>query len=74
MVHQRWRAAQMLSRIKWIDAARQQVREIFPRLLVVQAGDRIESHKAAVKDISPEVITTVMELLDGRPSGEYFHE
>ena len=44
------------------------------RVVLLEAWDRIESHTAAVKDISPEVTTTLMELLDGRPSGEYFHE
>ena len=44
------------------------------RFVMVEVWDSIESHNAAVKAISPEVITTVMELLDGRPSGEYFHE
>ena len=44
------------------------------RFVVLEVWDSIESHKAAVKDIPPEMFMTVMELLDGRPSGEYFHE
>ena len=44
------------------------------RFVVFEVWDSIESHKAAVKDIPPEMFMTVMELLDGRPSGEYFHE
>ena len=44
------------------------------RFVVLEVWDSIESHKAAVKDIPPDVFATVMELLDGRPSGEYFHE
>lgn len=44
------------------------------RLVVLEVWDSIESHKAAVKDIPPDAFATVMELLDGRPSGEYFHE
>jgi len=45
-----------------------------PRFVVLEVWDSVESHKAAVKDIPPEMFMTVMELLDGRPSGEYFHE
>ncbi len=44
------------------------------RFVVLEVWDSVDSHKAAVKDISPEMIMTVMELLEGRPSGEYFHE
>jgi quinol monooxygenase YgiN len=44
------------------------------RFVVFEVWDSVESHKAAVKDIPPEMFMTVMELLDGRPSGEYFHE
>ena len=44
------------------------------RFVVLEVWDSIESHKAAVKDIPPDAFATVMELLDGRPSGEYFHE
>jgi hypothetical protein len=42
--------------------------------VVLEVWDSVESHKAAVKDIPPEMLMTVMELLDGRPSGEYFDE
>ena len=44
------------------------------RFVVLEAWDSIESHKAAVRDIPPETLRTVMELVDGRPSGEYFRE
>jgi quinol monooxygenase YgiN len=44
------------------------------RFVVLEVWDSVESHKAAVKDIPPEMFMTVMELLDGRPSGEYFRE
>ena len=44
------------------------------RFVVLEVWDSVESHKAAVKDIPPEMFMTVMELLDGGPSGEYFHE
>ena len=44
------------------------------RFVVLEVWDSIVSHKAAVKDIPPDAFATVMELLDGRPSGEYFHE
>jgi quinol monooxygenase YgiN len=44
------------------------------RFVVLEAWDCVDSHKAAVKDIPPEMIMTVMELLEGLPSGEYFHE
>jgi quinol monooxygenase YgiN len=44
------------------------------RFVVLEIWDSIESHQAAVKDIPPEMFMTVMELLDGRPSGEYFKE
>ena len=46
-----------------------------PSLFVVlEVWDSVDSHKAAVKDIPPEMLMTVVELLEGRPSGEYFHE
>lgn len=44
------------------------------RFVVLEVWDSVESHKAAVKDIPPEMLMTVMEILDGRPSGEYFDE
>jgi quinol monooxygenase YgiN len=44
------------------------------RFVVIEVWDSIESHMAAVKDIPPEMFASAMELLDGRPSGEYFHE
>ena len=44
------------------------------KFVVLEVWDSIESHKAAVKGIPPEMFMTVMELLDGRPSGEYFKE
>ena len=43
------------------------------RFVVLEVWDSVDSHKAAVKDIPPEMFMTVMELLEGRPSGEYFH-
>lgn len=42
------------------------------RFVVVEVWDRIESHQAAVKAIPAEAFAGVMELLDGRPHGEYF--
>ena len=44
------------------------------RFVILEVWDSIESHKAAVEDIPPEMLVTVMELLDGKPSGEYFKE
>ena len=44
------------------------------RFVMLEVWDSVESHKAAVKDIPPEMFASVMELLDGRPSGEHFHE
>ena len=44
------------------------------RFIVLEVWDSVDSHKAAVKDIPPEMFMTVMKLLEGRPSGEYFHE
>ena len=44
------------------------------RFVVLEVWDSIESHKAAVKNIPPDAFATVMDLLDGRPSGEYFNE
>jgi quinol monooxygenase YgiN len=44
------------------------------RFVVLEVWDSIESHKSAVKDIPPDAFATVTELLDGRPSGEYFKE
>jgi len=44
------------------------------RFVVLEVWDSVDSHKAAVKDIPPEMLMAVMELLDGRPSGEYFRD
>ena len=44
------------------------------RFVVLEVWDSVESHKAAVKELPPEMLMTVMALLDGRPSGEYFRE
>jgi heme oxygenase (mycobilin-producing) len=44
------------------------------RLVILEVWESVESHKAAVKNIPPEMLATIMELLDGRPSGEYFRE
>jgi quinol monooxygenase YgiN len=44
------------------------------RFVVLEVWDSVDSHKAAVKDIPPEMLMAVIELLDGRPSGEYFRD
>ena len=51
-----------------------QSQDSLSRFVVLEVWDSVESHKAAVNDIPPEMFMTVMELVDGRPSGEYFHE
>ena len=44
------------------------------RFVVLEAWESVESHETAVRSIPPETFAAVMDLLDGRPSGEYFHE
>jgi len=44
------------------------------RFVILEVWGSIESHKAALKDIPPDAFATVMDRLDGRPSGEYFNE
>jgi quinol monooxygenase YgiN len=43
------------------------------RFVVIEVWDSVESHQASVQNIPPESFAQVMELLDGRPRGEYFH-
>ena len=44
------------------------------RFVVIEVWDSIESHQASMRDIPPEEFAEVMELLDGTPVGEYYHE
>ena len=44
------------------------------RFVVFELWDSIEAHKASVKDISPEQLEEVMQLLDSSPQGRYFAE
>jgi quinol monooxygenase YgiN len=44
------------------------------RLVVIEVWDSIGSHQASMRDIPPEEFAEVMELLDGTPVGECYHE
>ena len=44
------------------------------RFVVLEIWESIGAHQAAVKDIPPEPLAEVMTLLDGRPTGGYYHE
>jgi quinol monooxygenase YgiN len=44
------------------------------RFVVIEVWDSIESHQASMRDIPPEEFSEVMELLDGTPVDEYYHE
>jgi len=43
------------------------------RFVVLEVWDSIEAHQAAAQNIAPDSIAGVMELIDGRPQGEYFN-
>lgn len=42
------------------------------RFTMIEIWDSVESHKAAVQDISPEDIAKVRTMLASAPRGEYF--
>ena len=42
------------------------------RFVMIEVWDSIEAHQASVKNIAPEALARVMDLLDGPPRGEYF--
>jgi len=44
------------------------------RFTMIEVWDSIESHQAAVHDISPEDIAKIKLLLASVPSGEYFSQ
>jgi quinol monooxygenase YgiN len=44
------------------------------RFVVIELWDSAEAHKASVKDIPPEQLEQVIQLLAGPPQGRYFAE
>jgi quinol monooxygenase YgiN len=42
------------------------------RFLIVETWDNVEAHQASVKEIDPEDIKAIMELLDDSPAGHYY--
>lgn len=42
------------------------------KFLMIEVWDSVESHQAAVQEISPEEINRIRTLLAGAPSGRYF--
>src|SRR5262245_17558765 len=44
------------------------------RFIVLEVWESIAAHQASVKDIPPEALAEVIALLDGRPTGAYYHE
>ena len=42
--------------------------------MVIELWDSIEAHKASVKDIPPEQLEEVIQLLASPPQGRYFAE
>jgi quinol monooxygenase YgiN len=44
------------------------------RLIVLEIWESIAAHQASVQHIPPEALAEVMTLLDGRPTGAYYHE
>ena len=44
------------------------------RFIVLEVWESIEAHQASVKDIPAESLAEVMTLLDGMPTGAYYHE
>ena len=42
------------------------------RFVIIEVWDNIEAHQASVKNISPEDIEAVMQLLAEQPAGEYY--
>jgi heme oxygenase (mycobilin-producing) len=43
------------------------------RFTMIEAWDNIESHRASVKNIPPEMFAEFKELLASTPSGSYFN-
>ncbi len=42
------------------------------RYLIVEEWDSVEAHQASVKQIDPDDIKAIMELLDDSPAGHYY--
>ncbi len=42
------------------------------KFLMIEVWDSVESHQAAVQEISPEEIKRIRTLLAGAPSGRYY--
>ena len=42
--------------------------------VVIELWDSVEAHKASAKDIPPEQLEEIMQLLAGPPQGRYFAE
>lgn len=43
------------------------------KYVIVEMWESVEAHKASVKNIPPELLEQVIPLLDGSPSGQYYH-
>ncbi len=44
------------------------------RFVVIELWDSIEAHKASVKEIPPEQLEQIMQLLASPPQGRYYAE
>jgi len=42
------------------------------KFTMIEVWDSVESHRASVKEIPPELIAQIRPLLGGAPSGAYF--
>ena len=42
------------------------------RFTMIEIWDRVESHQASVKNISPELLAQIRPLLASTPSGSYY--
>jgi heme oxygenase (mycobilin-producing) len=42
--------------------------------VVIELWESVEAHKASAKDIPPEQLEEIMQLLAGSPQGRYFTE
>jgi quinol monooxygenase YgiN len=42
--------------------------------VVIEFWESVDAHKASIKDIQPEQLEEIMQLLSGSPQGRYFAE
>jgi quinol monooxygenase YgiN len=43
-------------------------------MLMIETWENLDTHKNAVMDIPKEEIAAFMQMIDGRPTGEYYEE